>query len=364
MIENPFNIARGKPLIIGSGLIALDIVINGDPRQPPRLWVGGTCGNVLTILSYLKWQAYPVSRLNGDAASKHVMRDMARWGICLDFARSQPRVDTPIVVQRISQNSTGESSHKFLWNCPHCGSDLPGYKPVVASSAQEIAERIGKPKVFFFDRVSRGTLLLAKASAKQGALITFEPSGVGDPNLFREALSITHILKYSHERKRQMSDFGSVDGPLLEIETLGREGLRYRRRLPSCNTSVWQQLSAYPVTQVKDVVGSGDWCTAGIIHQLGQKGLEGFQEITTAQLHDALRFGQAMAAWNCRFEGARGGMYGVNKKTFKSEILQIISGNDCKLVAPDTPSKKVKNVFRRICPGCRDKTKATSSVVG
>lgn len=47
--------------------------------------------------------------------------------------------------------------------------------------------RLPAAEVFFFDRVSRGALQLAKASSERGAVVVFEPSGVGDPNLFREA---------------------------------------------------------------------------------------------------------------------------------------------------------------------------------
>ena len=106
---------------------------------------------------------------------------------------------------------------------------------------------------------------MARASAAQGALIVFEPSSVGDSRLFHEARALTHILKYSHERLGHLSEGEATDGPLLEIETFGEEGLRYRSRLPSSASQGWEGLKAYAVDQVKDAAGAGDWCTAGII---------------------------------------------------------------------------------------------------
>ena len=87
-------------------------------------------------------------------------------------------------------------------------------------------------RCFFFDRVSRGTLNLARASAESGALVVFEPSGVGEPRLFREAWSIAHVVKYSNDPLRDIADLhlgeSERNGLLLEIETLGSDGLRYR----------------------------------------------------------------------------------------------------------------------------------------
>ena len=49
-----------KPTVVGTGLVALDVVVSGDDV---KYFAGGTCGNVLTCLSYLGWDAKPVARL-------------------------------------------------------------------------------------------------------------------------------------------------------------------------------------------------------------------------------------------------------------------------------------------------------------
>ncbi|MFN8333455.1 MAG: hypothetical protein U0T81_19955, partial [Saprospiraceae bacterium] len=45
------------------------------------------------------------------------------------------------------------------------------------------------------------------------------------------------------------------------------------------------------------------------------------------QIADGIRFGQALAAWNCQFEGARGGMYTVSKKQFQQQVNEILTGS-------------------------------------
>jgi fructokinase len=351
--RSPFELEVQRPSIVGTGLLALDVVVEAEAKRDPWLWTGGTCGNVLTILSYLEWQAFPVARLNGDAASRCVEEDLARWGVHLDHAKTNPGAATPIVVHRISKTAAGLPFHRFSWTCPNCGTWLPGYQAVRSSAAESVLPRLGTPKVFFLDRVSRGALVLARACIEKGALVFFEPAGFGEPRLFREALALAHILKYSHERVRAFQGIGNgKGGPLLEIETLGAEGLRYRSRIPGARTDGWNCLDAFDVTELRDAAGAGDWCTAGIIHRLAQRGLAGLIKARRPQLEDALRFGQALAAWNCRYEGARGGMYAVKKKTFHLQVEGIISQDGSKVSKREVPTAVVRKVFEHICPGC------------
>lgn len=311
------------PSIIGTGLIALDVVIQGNEYQSSKRWAGGTCGNVLIILGYLGWNAYPVARLNGEPASRRVLKDLKRWKLNLDFAKSVPRVNTPIVIHKIIKNGSGAAAHRFSLRCPNCGCWLPTYRPITTSSAQRVVTHMNDPNVFFFDRVSRGSIMLAKESAERGALIVFEPSGVGDPKLFQEAVSISHIIKYSRER---MGDSLKLSNrTMLEIQTLGSEGLRYRSCLDSVKTKGWEHLDPCQASSVRDTAGAGDWCTAGIIHRLGQGGVTKFEKTSLSNLERALRFGQALAAWTCGFEGARGGMYEVDQATFELQVVRLMS---------------------------------------
>src|ERR1035438_10269015 len=139
---------------------------------------------------------------------------------------------------------------------------------------------------------------------------------------------------------------------LLEIQTLGEDGIRYKSSLGNCKTTGWEELKAIPVNDLMDAAGSGDWCTAGILDKLGKSGLRGLRTINRNMLNSALAYGQALAAWNCRFEGARGGMYVESKLKFHSSVKQILDG------AQSVPEKErlsdgFQKVFAGLCKTCR-----------
>ncbi|MBP3755692.1 MAG: hypothetical protein J6I61_00210, partial [Prevotella sp.] len=43
-------------------LISLDVLIWDGQIVPISYYVGGTCGNVMMILSHMGWDAYPIAR--------------------------------------------------------------------------------------------------------------------------------------------------------------------------------------------------------------------------------------------------------------------------------------------------------------
>ncbi len=345
-----------KPRAFGTGLVALDVVINVNSEETPGLFAGGSCGNVLTILSYLGWSSSPISRLRSGPAADRVVSDLKSWNVGTKFVTLEEDGSTPIIIQRIGRRPTGEPYHTFSWRCPACGTHLPGYKAVLASCAQQLTEDLPVAQVFFLDRVSRGTLHLAKSFSDQGAVVFFEPSGVGDPGLFREAWSLAHVVKYSHERLRDIADLdwkrSEREGVLLEVETLGAEGLRYRSRMSATKTREWQALPAFSVKTLKDTAGCGDWCTAGLLDKLARNGLDGMRRVSRDRLQEAFRFGQALAAWNCGFEGARGGMYEVDLPTFRRQIERILKGGEFSPPSLEKNNPELTRLLGSLCPAC------------
>lgn len=297
------------PRVVGTGLIALDLVISADPQRPIQSWAGGTCGNVLSILAYMGWDSFPIARLNHDAAAQRVAADLGRWGVHLDLVHSEPTVSTPIIIQENHVSRAGVPRHKFTWTCPRCGNWLPGFRPITRSAVDNARSAVEDAAVFFLDRLSRAALTLAHHAASHGALVVFEPSGKSDPKLFHEATQIAHIVKYADQR---LSDAGGTmsdnTATLLEVQTLGSRGLRFRHKGEN-DVSEWIELDAAVATDVVDTCGSGDWCTAGLLSRVGTAGLAGFTALSRAHISEALQYGQTLAAWNCGYEGARGGMY-------------------------------------------------------
>lgn len=340
------------PAVYGIGFLALDVVRSTSSKPSVRTYAGGTCGNVLAVLAYLGWASYPIARLNGDAASERVKEDLRDVGVMLDLAECQPRTSTPIVVQVIKRTVKGISRHRFEWVCPECGNKLPRFRALPAHAVPKIAARMTNPSVFFMDRISRSSLELAKMATQQGALVYFEPSEMGESRLFGEALRVAHVVKYSNERLKSLGDDAWRSGVLLEIQTLGSRGLAYRSRV--AQSTAWAHLPSVPARILRDACGAGDWCSAGIIARLGAAGLDGLFGADEGDVADALRYGQALAAWNCGFEGARGGMYRVKRSSFAKQAKAMLGA----ATAPGRATKdasgplRISLVPKIACPSC------------
>ncbi len=350
--RNGLFLKNAGPVALGTGLIALDIVVTDRNGVSPRCRAGGTCGNVLAILAYLGWRTYPAATLGEDVAAERVVEDLQRFGVSVHFLRRSVTRHTPIVVERIRTRGSGAPRHRFVWTCPNCGAWLPGYQALLASEARRIARSIPTSVVFFFDRVSRGALELARASAERGALVVFEPSGIRDERLFCEAVGLSHIVKYSHERLGHIREVSRYKPPFLEIETLGREGLRYRVRNGVKGATRWREMGAYPVRELRDAAGAGDWCTAGILHALGAEGARRLKDATGEEIESALRLGQALAAVKCGHEGARGAMYSLSRKKLEAAVTGILRGDAPPCVEEETDDSELGDLLKAICPSC------------
>lgn len=326
-LGRPATMSERKPKIFGAGVIVLDLVVGPDPDTPVGCWAGGTCGNVLSILAYLGWDAYPIARMNGDAASERVRADMEHWGVHLQWTECSPTTHTPIVVQNLRRGQDGLPKHRFSWVCPNCGERLPPVKMVTAEAAENIKPALADASVFFLDRLSRASLNLAAEAAARGAVVVFEPSGKASRGYMSEALAVAHIVKYADDRldgiRGIMADGSAV---LLEVQTRGARGLRYRHRFGR-RVSDWSYLEAISAPRLADTCGAGDWCTAGLIAKAAGGGLEGLRKAGARGVRTALRYGQALASLNCGFEGARGAMYSVAKEEMERRVKRLVRGH-------------------------------------
>jgi fructokinase len=342
----------GHVRIYGAGLIALDAVVNEATPDRRRHYAGGTCGNVLAILSQMGWHAIPISRLAPDGAGKSVRKDMKSWLVDLEYVGIEPQAPTPMIIEEIYQNRSGAAAHRYSWRCPGCGRYLPQYRAVPGRIVVDLLPRLRPASVFFFDRVSRGTIELARHFASQGAAVVFEPSTAADPKLLREALRLCHVLKYSSQRSRAFMDLLPQSTAWLEIETLGEDGLCYRSSLPACPTRDWRHVKGFEVQKLKDAAGSGDWCTAGMISALMTHGVEGLAETTFEKLEGALRYGQALSAWNCGFEGPRGGMYALTRGTLNRVLNTLLTGTQVTEPVLNGRRRHAGSWAAEFCPAC------------
>jgi fructokinase len=325
------------------GFVAADIV---EGSSEEFVAAGGSCGNVLAILAWLGWKSYPVARMGKDWAAGVIRKDFDTHGVENGFLSEERAIQTPIVIQRFVEDAKGKRVHRFSLACPECGGWLPRYRPSTLAQGAEVTESPVVPKTLYMDRVSPAALRIAAWAKEKGALIVFEPSSIGDERQFQRAVDLCHILKFSHDRLGHMRDLRQAQNPKIIIETRAEEGLKLRWR------GHWSELPAFDAPRFLDGAGAGDWCSAGVIHHLGTAGARMMETLQKPRLLAALRFGQALAAVNCGFEGARGAMMAMTLAQLAKRLTTLAAKK------PDAPGEKEEpgmrdgDIPKRLCATC------------
>ena len=326
---------------VGVGFVAMDVVEGLDTTFATA---GGTCGNVMALLSWLGWDSFPVARLGLDEPGDFVLEELSLDGVKTDYVAQEKSVSTPVVVQKFKVDAEGHRSHRYVLTCPECGGWLPRFRPTTIRQVQPIIDTSVPPNVFFFDRVSPSALKLASWVRESGGLVVFEPSSIGDENQFRKATSICHILKFAEDRLGHLDDIRNLADPDLIVQTHGSRGLEFRFG------DTWYEMAAFEAPQFLDAAGSGDWCTAILLSELGAKGMLAPEQWKADELIASLNKGQAASAINCGFEGARGAMYATEKSELFAAIGSLAGGSDVSIerLVETKPEPRVK-----LCSLCK-----------
>lgn len=345
--DDPFRSADPPATVVGMGRLTLDAVVRaGDPPAATRAQAGGTCGNVLADLAVLGWQAYPLTDVGTDEAGRLFLGDLARWGVRLDLVRQHSARETPVIVHHIEDGPAG-ARHSFSSRCPFCDRRLRYYEPVPAEEVLERLPLLPPAQAYFFDRDSEGSLRVARHCRDRGALVVYEPNYAGPESQLDAALAVAHVVKFARDKLPDLAARHPLAGPWLVIETCGADGLRFLDRRDGAG---WGRLPALPVPVARDAAGSGDWCTAGLLHRLARNGGAGAQAASRDEVVAALRFGQALAAWNCAFEGARGGLYRVSLDRFRHDVRRLLAGDS--FDPADGAGPDGRDLAGAFCPGC------------
>lgn len=290
-------------ICVGAGLISLDVLIRDGKMIPVAFYVGGTCGNVMMILSHMGWDAYPVARLDGTKDTTRILDDMIKHKVHTDFIIKDEDGRTPVIVQRNFVNKDGVPTHKFESRNGK-GHFYLDFRSLTLKQVDALIERIDFiPKVFFFDRVFPAILRLAEFFKEKGSVVFFEPSSKGSNAVqFSKSVEVADIIKFADQRIQDLGQFDNLKDKLI-IQTLGEKGLRYRLN------SEWVLLEPVVNENVVDTSGAGDWTAAALINSLYKdKQIRIISDFSRIEIENALNEAQRIGAESCSFEGARGMM--------------------------------------------------------
>jgi len=323
--DSSTKLNSNQPKILGTGLIALDIVLDSNKRLI-TYGLGGSAGNVLSILAGLGWASSPVGKLGCDVAAEIIIEEFKRVKANVELIVQEHGDLTPVIYQH--QLNEGAKTHKFSFACPVCGIKRSWRAPKIDLPSSEILDAI-QPNVIYLDRATSIGIEIAEYYKDRNVLIFFEPSTVGDdPDLFRRALAVADMVKYADDRLADLEAF-DLSHIFVEICTKGADGLKFRA--PSLGND-WVELDSYNSPKVVDTSGAGDWCTSGLLYYLFDKDPKcTISRITYNRLNAALRFGQALSALNCMVIGARGLAKQLNKKKISSLAESLLKAKSDRL---------------------------------
>lgn len=264
--------------IIGTGIFNLDIVVKRNYPQWPAVRpfedrvvleeVGGTCGNVMSILAWMGWNVRPIACLDDSPEGFKITEDLKRYGCDCQYVSNTPAGGTTILRCTHKKDKDGNHTMSVRAGSPG-GSRFPKRHFLRARDEAQIFldQLIEMPSVFFFDDPAAGNRLLAKVLKERGALVFFEPSKVVT-NADLDAIKASDIIKFSDENVPDVSFVDSYHGKLF-IQTMGPKGVRYKYK-----NQPWEVVEALPIQNVVDTEGAGDCFTASFINAIAESGLK------------------------------------------------------------------------------------------
>ena len=292
---------KNQPKCLGTGLLSLDLIYKDSTK--PLAAAGGSCGNVMAMLTSFGWDARPAGRIGEDLAASILLHDLISLGVNTDFIYQDKNSHTPIILEFLNMSGS-ESGHSFSRTCHITQQKLPRYEALHDTEICNILKSVDEFDYYYFDRLDNNALKLASRFSQQGKPVFFEPQKISSVTQFLEVLPHVSVLKISDETALNLSDALNQCLPDLTIVTHGKEGLSYR-----CSDGRHASIPAMRNENVVDACGSGDWLSASIINEMFVQQITSFSVLSTRAIENVLFNSQMKSTDNLSYVGARGAMY-------------------------------------------------------
>lgn len=322
------------PRIFSVGLIALDVLRVADHPERASFRAGGTAGNVAAILSTLGWPARAAGPADHSMASSLLLDDLRRCGVEYHALEG---ACVPVIVEELDVHA----QHRFVFDCPVCGRELPRYHRDAHAAGMEAHANDAAVDVFFADRLSDEIIALANAARHQGAFVVYEPSDPADAPWAEAMFGLADMVKYSADRAPALPWLQA--GDYLEVRTSGAQGLQWR--WPGKAMAQWRSMAAVQAPRVVDTCGAGDWLTAGILIGLLEPMARLEEPPAPPALDEILRCAQLLAAWSTGYAGARGALYESGPA-----VARTIMQPDLVRAEPDPLGESTAAMTCLVCP--------------
>lgn len=287
---------------LGAGTFPLDnLMIKHVDGSIEHIYqhVGGTAGNVMSILAMYGWHTLPAARLDDSEVGLQLKTDLEQYGCDTRYLTNTPDGGTTILDIIHKTGRDGMPRTAYMAHSPR-GGRFVNHRFWTIKQAQALFDSLDKmPDIFFFDRCAPGNILLAQLFHERGVMVYYEPNEAVDRNFLR-AVDASDIVKFSNERHPDVS-FADKYTDKLFIQTMNKDGLRYRLRGQD-----WKRLNPVRNPHAIDGEGAGDWTTSALIHALGRQGLPRIANLQVSVLEECLMEAQETASESVSFLGAKG----------------------------------------------------------
>ena len=238
---------------LGAGTFPLDNLQEKIGKNVNIIYqhVGGTAGNVMTILAWMGWHTLPAARLDDSEVGFQLKADMEAYGCDTRLVSNTPDGGTTILDIIHKTGRDGKPKTAYMAHSPR-GGRFVNHRFWTLKQAQELFDSLDEmPEVFFFDRCAPGNILLAQLFHERGVLVYYEPNEPVDRNFLR-AVAASDIVKFSNEKH---SDVSFTEGftDKLFIQTMNEKGLRFKLRAEG-----WISIPPEHNPHVVDGEGAGD----------------------------------------------------------------------------------------------------------
>lgn len=287
---------------LGAGTFPLDnLLMKGADGSIETVYqhVGGTAGNVMSILAWMGWHTLPAARLDDSEVGLQLKADLESYGCDTRYLTNTPEGGTTILDIIHKTGRDGKPKTAYMAHSPR-GGRFVNHRFWTLKQAQALFDSLDQmPDIFFFDRCAPGNILLAELLHERGVLVYYEPNEAVDRN-FLKAVAVSDIIKFSNEKHPKVSFTDGYDNKLF-IQTMSQNGLRY-----SLRGGDWKRLAPVCNPNAIDGEGAGDWTSSTLINALGKQGLPRIADIQASILEECLMVAQKVASESVSYIGAKG----------------------------------------------------------
>ena len=293
---------QGKKLTcLGVGTFPLDNLQEKNGKDVKTIYqhVGGTCGNVMSILAWMGWHTLPAARLDNSETGLLIKADLESYGCDTRLVSNTPDGGTTILDIIHKTGRDGKPKTAYMAHSPR-GGRFVNHRFWTQKQAQALFDSLEEmPDVFFFDRCAPGNILLAQLFHERGVLVYYEPNEPVDRNFLR-AVTASDIVKFSNEKHPDVS-FTEGFTDKLFIQTMNEKGLRFKLRAED-----WITIPPEYNPHSVDGEGAGDWTTSAFINDMGHHHMLTFDRIHQPNVTHCLEEAQRVASMSVSYLGAKG----------------------------------------------------------